>query len=92
VDQSLVNKAHAALVEFFEDTSKRTTADIAVARIAWGLLSTNAREKQAAGAADALTFMIARELSKDKGELQDFLTAAMPSAPVVRALPPRTES
>lgn len=88
----LVTKAIASLNEFFDNKEKRTSADVAAARIASSLLSTNAREKQAAGAADALNFMIARELSSDKSQLEQFLTAAMPNAPIVKALPPRVES
>lgn len=87
----LITKAMTSLNEFF-DNKARTSSDVAVARIASSLLSTRAREKQAAGAADALNFMIARELSSDRGQLEQFLVAAMPNAPIVRALPPRTES
>lgn len=87
VDDGLVAKAKANLHEFFDNRDKRTAADIATARVATSLLATNAREKQAAGAADALSFMIARELSSDKAQLERFLTAAMPAAPIVRALP-----
>jgi hypothetical protein len=83
----LVAKARATLNDFFDNRSKRTSLDVATARIATSLLATNAREKQAAGAADALSFMIARELSSDKSQLEKFLTAAMPSAPIVKALP-----
>ena len=86
-DDELAGVARERLYEFFNDKSKRTSGDIAEARIASSLLSTQARVKQAAGAADALTFMIARELSSDRAQLESFLTAAMPHAPVLRALP-----
>jgi len=86
VDDDLVAKAKKTLHEFF-DNKGRTSSDIATARIASSVLSTAAREKQAAGAADALQFMIARELSSDRSQLEKFLTAAMPAAPIVRALP-----
>lgn len=87
MDAALIKKAETSLHEFFDKRDGRTSADVAVARIASSLLSTQAREKQAAGAADALNFMIARELSSDRTQLEAFLTAAMPSAPIVRALP-----
>lgn len=82
----LAAQARDTLKEFFRNKAK-TSADIATARIAGSVLSTHARTKQAAGAADALNFMIARELSSDRAELERFLTAAMPGAPIVKALP-----
>jgi cyanate lyase len=84
MDAKLITKAETSLHEFFDKKDGRTSADVAVARIASSLLSTNARERQTAGAADALNFMIARELSGDKTQLEAFLTAAMPTAPIVR--------
>ena len=90
--EGLVAKAIDALNDFFDNKDKRTSGDIAAARVASSLLATNSREKQAAGAADALSFMIARELSSDKAQLEKFLTAAMPSAPIVLALPQKQES
>lgn len=90
--EALAAKARATLHEFFDNRAQRTSADVATARIASSLLSTFAREKQAAGAADALNFMIARELSSDKSQLEHFLTAAMPRAPILRALPSQVES
>jgi len=88
----LVDKAKAELHNFFDNRGLRTPADIAAARIASSLLSTHAREKQTAGAADALNFMMARELSSDKTQLEQFLTAAMPAAPIVLALPKPKDS
>lgn len=92
IDDELVRKARTELHDFFDHKEKRTNGDIAAARIASSLLSTNAREKQTASATDALSFMMARELSSDKEQLEKFLTAAMPNAPIVRALPPAKES
>jgi hypothetical protein len=86
--EGLAAKARATLREFFDNKTQRTTMDVATARIASSLLATHAREKQAAGAADALNFMIARELSSDRSQLEQFLTAAMPNAPIVRSLLP----
>jgi hypothetical protein len=88
----LVGKAIDSLHEFFDNKGQRTSNDIAAARVASSLLATNAREKQAAGARDALSFMIARELSTDKSQLENFLTAAMPNAAVLKALPTASES
>jgi hypothetical protein len=85
--EELVVKARATLHEFFDNRKKRTSMDVATARIATTVLSTHSREKQAAGAADALSFMIARELASNKAQLERFLTAAMPYAPIVKALP-----
>ena len=82
----LAIQARDTLKEFFKNKA-RTSADIATARIASGVLSSYARTRQAAGAADALNFMIARELSSDRAELERFLVAAMPHVPIVRALP-----
>lgn len=89
LDEPLVEKARETLHEFFDKKDQRTSSDIATARIASSLLSTHARERQAAGAAEALQFMIARELSTDKAQLEAFLTAAMPAAPILKALPAR---
>jgi len=88
--EDLAGQARETLREFFNNRTGRTSMDIATARIASSVLSTFAREKQAAGAADALSFMIARELSTDKTQLEKFLTAAMPNAPIVRSLPVTT--
>jgi hypothetical protein len=90
--EKLAAKARKTLHAFFDNKEHRTSVDVATARIASSVLATNAREKQAAGAADALSFMIARELSSDKTQLEKFLTAALPNAPIVRALPERKES
>jgi hypothetical protein len=93
-DDDLVDKARATLHEFFDNHGKRTSIDVATARIASSVYSTHAKIKQSRGAADALSFMIARELASDRVQLEQFLTAAMPSAPIVRALPasPKKES
>jgi hypothetical protein len=85
-EDELAAEARGVVHAFFINT-ERTSADVAVARVASSVLSTHAREKQAAGAADALSFMIARELASDKTQLEAFLHAAMPGAAVVRALP-----
>jgi hypothetical protein len=92
IDDTLAAKARATLHEFFDMKTQRTSADVAVARIASSVLATDAKVKQSAGAADALSFMIARELASDKTQLEGFLTAAMPSAPIVRALPAKRAS
>lgn len=92
VDDDLLDKARQTLHQFFDKSDQRTSADIAMARIASGLLATHARERQASGAADALNFMMARELASDRAQLEKFLTAAMPAAPIVRALPARKDS
>jgi hypothetical protein len=92
IDSDLLQKARETLHDFFDKKTQRTSLDISTARIATSLLATHARERQAAGAADALSFMIARELSSDKAQLEQFLTAAMPSAPIVKALPTRKDS
>lgn len=90
--ESLVEKAIGTLHEFFDNKADRTSTDVATARIASSVLSTVARERQSAGAADALSFMMARELSSDKGQLEHFLSVAMPNAAIVKALPPAKES
>jgi hypothetical protein len=92
-DEELAAKARQQLSDFFDiPRGRKTPEDVSTARVAGSFLATRAREKQAAGAADALNFMIARELSGDKTQLEKFLTAAMPNAPVVRALPGKKES
>lgn len=89
--EELAAQARSTLRDFFHEKA-RTNADIAAARIASSLLSTFAREKQAAGAADALNFMMARELASDKAQLEQFLAAALPSSPIMKALPAKKES
>lgn len=91
MDDQLTQAATETLKTFFSRAKDQqvTSSDVATARIASSVLSTHAREKQAAGAADALSFMIARELSADRTQLESFLVAAMPHTPIVRALPAR---
>ena len=86
--RTLRARAITELRDFFDHRERRTPVDIAAARVASSVISTAAREQQARGAADALQFMIARELSGDREQLERFLTAAMPHAAIVRALPP----
>ena len=76
-DEMLIAQARTSLQAFFTDKTKRSSADIAEARIASSLLSTHARIRQAAGAADALSFMIARELSSDRTQLEQFFLAQL---------------
>lgn len=85
----LAAEARTVIHEFFMNKA-RTSADVAAARVASSVLATDARAKQASGAADALNFMIARELATDKTQLEQFLRAAMPAAPIVKSLPTRT--
>ena len=88
---ALAAEARTVIHEFFVN-KERTSADVAAARVASSVLATDARTKQAAGAADALSFMIARELADDKTQLKRFLEAAMPAAPIVRVLPGKTKA
>lgn len=49
--------------------------------------STEARREQTQGAREATIVMMARELSENKQQFQQYLRAAMPNAAMVKALP-----
>lgn len=51
-------------------------------------LSNVTRHEQTQGAQAATTFAMARELAENSQQLAEYLRIAMPSAPVVKALPP----
>jgi hypothetical protein len=79
--------ANAYLRSFFENTENKTSNEIATARIAGSVIQAYAKLKQSLGAQEALSFMMARELSNDRAQLERFLALALPNAPIVRALP-----
>ena len=57
------------------------------ARVASNLLGTWSRLQQTERARDANIIMMARDLAANKDELREYLRVAMPSSPLVKALP-----
>jgi hypothetical protein len=84
--EGLVKKAITALDQFF-DNGDHVELDIAKAKVATSILGAAARMEQAKGARDSLTFQMARSLTTNPEQLERYIRVAMPSAPLVRALP-----
>jgi hypothetical protein len=82
----LARLARRRVADFLK-ADDHTTMQIAEIRVATGVLATYARVKQTAGAREALTFMMARELAGDREQLADYIRATMPGAAIVKALP-----
>ena len=87
--EALTEEAIAELRSFFRERSEKAE-DISRARVAATVLSAFTRHEQTQSAQVATTFMMARELADNSEQLAEYLRVAMPSAPVVKALPKKT--
>lgn len=81
-----------ALEEFFDSGAEVDTKAIGRARVASSVLSTWARERATQSATETRQVLMARELAENKEQLERYLKAAMPGAPVVKAIPERVAS
>jgi hypothetical protein len=78
--------AIAALKQFFSK-SETTNADVNRAKVAASALSSVTRWRQTENAQQALAFSMARELARDKQQLEEYVRVSMPTAAITRALP-----
>ena len=74
------------LLQFFQQPDKGRDA-IAVARVAAASLSSSTRDEQTNNARRTLDWNMARDLARDKEQLEAYVRVSMPTAPIVRALP-----
>ena len=78
--------AIGALQEFFRK-KEATASDMNRAKVAASTLSSVTRWKQTENAQQSLAFSMARELARDKSQLEEYVRVSMPTAPIARALP-----
>lgn len=88
----LAKRAMGALEEFFDSGAEVDSKAIGRARVASSVLSAWARERATQSATETRQVLMARELAENKEQLELYLKAAMPSAPVVKAIPERVPS
>ena len=88
ITENLGNLAKVGIAELedFVTAKEFTSQDLGKARVITSLISAYARLKQAEGAQQATTFMMARELANDKQELRAYIAATMPDHAVIKAL------
>jgi len=80
-------KAIQQLLDFFEaKTEEEVDRLLKKAKVAGTALSNTTRHFQTRSGGEALDFMIAREIAKDKDEMRKFMKIARPSMPIVKAL------
>lgn len=74
-------------LEVFLTGEDHTSKDISEAKIASGILSSWVRNRQTESAREATSFMIARELARDREQLEEYVRLTNPQSPIVKALP-----
>jgi hypothetical protein len=89
--RDLEQEAVSTLTKYLR-SDDQSPASTARARIAAASISAVTRRKQAQGAARALDYQMARDLARDKSQLEEYVRLTMPAAPIVRALPSTPQS
>lgn len=73
------------------DSDGRSKALLNQAKVAAGALATASRNRQTAGARDALTFAMARSIAANPLELAEYIRVTQPHSALVAAIPEKTE-
>ena len=88
--RELYDASRKTIVRFLQNPTDEK-AQIQAARTATATLGAVTRHEQTQGAREQTAFMMARELATNNEQLAEYLRASMPSAPVLKALPKKTQ-